>query len=183
MKISNSVQTKTMLKLPEELRDRLKKPLGILERDVGKIVEIIREKNPPRTISVGDFVSSSLISAGLLPDIMIVDFKIERREAPKDVLNLICSQVYREVRVKNAAGTLSPQLWRVLEEAGGRTRIVVEGEEDLATIPAVLVSPPGSIVLYGQPGQGTVLVEVTEEKKQELARILEKFIPVEEEQF
>ena len=39
-------------------------------------------------------------------------------------------------------------------------KIVVEGEEDLATLPAILYAPPGSVVVYGQPDEGSVLVKV-----------------------
>ena len=54
-------------------------------------------------------------------------------------------------------------------------KIYVEGEEDLATLPAVLLSPTGSMVAYGQPGEGVVLVEVDESKKKEFEEYVEFF--------
>lgn len=173
------MRPKHVLRLPEDLRKELKRPLGIVKKDFGEIVDFIREKNPPKIVSVGDFVSSKLLEKGILPDVLVVDFKIERADAPQLVFKMLCDASYREVRVKNAAGTLNPELWDVLQRASGKMRIIVEGEEDLATIPAVLTSPAGSLVLYGQPGEGTVIVEVTEEKKQEFKKILEKFAPAE----
>jgi uncharacterized protein (UPF0218 family) len=38
----------------------------------------------------------------------------------------------------------------------------VEGEEDLAAVPAVIVAPAGASVVYGQPGEGMVLVDADE---------------------
>ncbi len=49
--------------------------------------------------------------------------------------------------------------------------VFVDGEEDLAVIPLVLASPDGSIILYGQPGEGVVLREVDESARRE-ARVL-----------
>jgi len=46
------------------------------------------------------------------------------------------------------------------------------GEEDLATIPAVVYAPIGSIVIYGQPKEGVVLIKVTPETKLRFAEML-----------
>jgi len=50
--------------------------------------------------------------------------------------------------------------------------IVVDGEEDLLVIVAVLYAPEGSLVVYGQPGEGIVVVRVTGEKRAEAVGIL-----------
>jgi uncharacterized protein (UPF0218 family) len=50
--------------------------------------------------------------------------------------------------------------------------LVVDGEEDLLTLIAVLYAPEKSWVVYGQPREGAVVVEVTPEKKAETAEIL-----------
>ncbi len=67
-------------------------------------------------------------------------------------------------RVDNPAGSITPQLSeailaRVQAKAG---HILVTGEEDLATIAAVLHLPLQSEVYYGQPGKGLVQIIVTE---------------------
>jgi hypothetical protein len=46
-----------------------------------------------------------------------------------------------------------------------RTRIIVEGEEDLAVIPLICLLPENSLVVYGQPDEGVVAIRVTEDKK------------------
>jgi len=47
-----------------------------------------------------------------------------------------------------------------LNKTGNKVLIVVDGEEDLAVLPCVITAPPGTVVLYGQPGEGVVLCEV-----------------------
>ena len=40
--------------------------------------------------------------------------------------------------------------------------ILVDGEEDLLALPAIFLAPINSLVLYGQPNQGFVLVKITD---------------------
>lgn len=50
--------------------------------------------------------------------------------------------------------------------------ILVSGEEDLAVIPCILLSPLETLVLYGQPDKGMVEIEVTLEIKNSLCTLL-----------
>jgi len=52
--------------------------------------------------------------------------------------------------------------------------IMVDGEEDLAVLPAVLLSPATSIVMYGQPGIGGVLVRVDDAVRKRVGSLLYK---------
>jgi len=61
-------------------------------------------------------------------------------------------------------------------QGGEKIKIIVEGEEDLATLPAILYSPPGSAVVYGQPNEGSVLVDVTAEKKLHIEELMKRMI-------
>ena len=56
-----------------------------------------------------------------------------------------------------------------------KSLILVKGEEDLLALPAILFAPLDAVVLYGQIDMGVVMVEVTEERKKEVKRILRKF--------
>ncbi|MBI4226331.1 DUF359 domain-containing protein [Candidatus Roizmanbacteria bacterium] len=53
--------------------------------------------------------------------------------------------------------------------------IVVKGEEDILALPAILFAPLHSVVLYGQIDMGVVMVEVTEQKKKEIQKLIKKF--------
>ena len=77
-------------------------------------------------------------------------------------------KVYEEVSVDNPAGIITDELIKTLSEAFASEkplRIFVRGEEDLATLPVILMAPLDSVVLYGQPDEGVVFVKVTEEKR------------------
>jgi hypothetical protein len=77
--------------------------------------------------------------------------------------------------VKNPPSKITKELQDAVKDAVPPLKIIVEGEEDLATLPAILMAQFGSVVAYGQPNEGIVLVEVTKEKKREIADILKLF--------
>ena len=86
---------------------------------------------------------------------------------------------YEIVEVANPAATLSQELIDVIRgrlASDGRVKIVVDGEEDLATLPAIVYAPLGSAVVYGQPNEGSVAVVVTPERKEYAKSIMDKMI-------
>jgi len=153
----------------------LKKPVGLLIRGsfketMRKLKRIVEEERPVKIIAVGDRVSLNLVKNGLFPHLLIVDNKIMRRR-----VSPILISVNRTFRVKNPPGTITTEALLTIEEAlkqDYRTKIVVEGEEDLLTLAAVLYAPEKSFVVYGQPREGIVVVKVTKEKKAEAANFL-----------
>lgn len=73
-----------------------------------------------------------------------------------------------EFIIENPAGKIKSGVWRALEEAVTLKRdvaVIVEGEEDLLVLPLIILMPHGSVIVYGQPQVGIVLVNVTEERK------------------
>ncbi|HDM88464.1 MAG TPA: DUF359 domain-containing protein, partial [Candidatus Bathyarchaeota archaeon] len=78
-------------------------------------------------------------------------------------------------RTRNPAGTITGESWKTIERAincSGKTKVIVDGEEDLLTLVAVLSAPDGSIVIYGQPKRGVVVIEVNEKIKQRFHEII-----------
>ena len=162
--------------LTDVQRQRLKQPLGELiagtSSECIKALERVLEKERPTSlILVGDAVSRNSVRSGIKPDIIVIDKREMRREAiqfPHGSKHV--------VRTTNAAGTIDLGAWRTIEEAigEGNSVVLVEGEEDLLTLIAVLVAPSGSLVVYGQPNEGIVLVRVSPEKKKEIQGIIEE---------
>jgi uncharacterized protein (UPF0218 family) len=55
------------------------------------------------------------------------------------------------------------------------TVIQVDGEEDLAVLPLALVAPHGSLILYGQPGEGVVLLIISGSVQEQAQAFLDRF--------
>jgi hypothetical protein len=173
-----------ILRLPEELRSELKPPLGRLFKGRGQ--ECIAPMQgllapAPRVIAVGDVTTFCLLSySGRKPDICIVDHKTKRKPVPDHVQQGIGElDEYERIEVANPPATLTQELVDVIRNllAGDRrVKIVVDGEEDLATLPAILYAPLGSTVVYGQPNEGSVAVVVTPERKAYAKSIMDKMI-------
>lgn len=170
------------IELPIELRPLMKKPFGKLyvgngsdtiEKFVGELA------SSTKLISVGDVTTFHLLEAGIFPEICIVDNRTKRKPVDRHVSTRNMDNVYEEVSVENPAGIITDELIKALCEAFTSEkpiRIFVKGEEDLATLPVILLAPLGSVVLYGQPDEGVVFVKVTEEKKREIRTLFEKLI-------
>lgn len=168
---------RTIRVLTPELRRELKLPLGLLIRGsprytTERLKEIVDEKKPEKLIAVGDRASRSIIRKGIRLDVAVVDNRVMRK--PIRPITLKTDKTYR---VDNPAGTLTDEAWQVMAEAirhNGRVKVLVEGEEDLLTLAAVLSSPEGSMVVYGQPRSGIVAIDVTEATKERFRRIVER---------
>lgn len=162
--------------MTEAQRRLLKKPLGELIKGTPiecsrKLKKVLEKEKPPRLILVGDSVSRNAFQNGIKPDVVVIDH-MEKRERASE-FEYPAENVFR---AENAASTINEKAWGVVEEAvrRGDSIITVEGEEDLLTLVAILSSPEQSIVAYGQPDEGIVLVRVSAEKKKEISDIVEQ---------
>lgn len=158
--------------LPDELRSAFKDPLGPVYTDP----EVLLEDAGSPLISVGDIVTYHFERVGVQPDVALVDGRTKRRDVDEEVRETVDALPNR-IEAMNPAGTLSAELLDALVTAVDRpepTTIIVDGEEDLAAVPAVLVAPVGASVVYGQPDEGMVEIRVTEERKAEFRGLLER---------
>jgi hypothetical protein len=161
--------------LTPELRKKLKKPIGTLIRgsfaETMKILKNMTEKEKSDfLVSVGDTVSRNLTENRMFPQLSIVDNKVMRRNVQPVPLT-----AEQTIHVKNPPGTITEEALGAIQEAlktNCRIKIVVDGEEDLLALIAVLYSPENAFVIYGQPYEGVVAVRATPEKKAEVAEIL-----------
>ncbi|MDG7054637.1 MAG: GTP-dependent dephospho-CoA kinase family protein, partial [Nitrososphaerota archaeon] len=74
------------------------------------------------------------------------------------------------------AGEITEQSIEIIEQAitsKPPVRIIVDGEEDLLVIPVCIYAPENTIIMYGQPNEGLVVVTVNEEIKKKTKSILE----------
>lgn len=163
------------LRLPEEQRDKLKDPKGKLFENTQKAIDFLNSKKVQRLVTVGDMVTSEFLKEGIKPELAVLDYSIQRHDVGENVKKLLDGYSVPEIEIDNPAGLITEELWNGIKEVELPAKIIVNGEEDLATIPATLHSPIGSVVAYGQPDQGIVMIHVTEEKKEEFRGLLEIF--------
>ena len=161
------------MKLPKNLRKQLKIPLGdlIKEEDVNK--ENILSKISPESIviTVGDKTTENMILFGVIPQIQVIDGleKRNQRNIPID------ETIRTELTCKNPSGEITEESIQTIQNAFScehPVRIIVKGEEDLLVIPVCIFAPENSIVMYGQPNEGLVLVHVTPEIQAKVQKIL-----------
>lgn len=164
--------------LPEDVRGELKNPLGRLVRGdkPGDVARRAWASDRP-VVAVGDIVTCHLVGSGRVPDVSVIDDRSMREETGEDVRRRVRTGYDTSLFAKNPPGHLTDELVEVLDEAfdrEGKVQVVVEGEEDLAVLPVVQKAETGTRVLYGQPSEGVVVIDVTDERKREIKRLVNK---------
>ncbi|HJU79528.1 MAG TPA: GTP-dependent dephospho-CoA kinase family protein [Nitrososphaeraceae archaeon] len=169
------------MSIPPEVLAELKKPLGklILDNDIteNKIKkELLGIKH--KIITVGDRSTERLVSFDIYPDLAIVD-SVERRQEK----NTIIDDKKIELEVKNftkiscinPAGTITKDAFNKIRYAlTGEKDVILQviGEEDLLTLPACYFAPNDSLVCYGQPLEGLVLIKVNDPMKRKAKELM-----------
>jgi len=159
--------------LPENLRDELKIPLGklILNSSSEKESYIRKIYSEKVVITVGDATSQLLLDMGLVPLLHIVDGQEKRQKRSLPLANSINT----EITIKNNAGEISDESFNLIKnifEEKPPIRLVVDGEEDLLVLPVCLFAPKNSAIMYGQPNEGLVIAEITNEIREKVQKIV-----------
>jgi uncharacterized protein (UPF0218 family) len=154
--------------------DLLKRPFGtlVVEKEITKQKIVSMLDGAKKIITVGDATTERILSFGITPDIAVTD-GVERRSLRDHLINYHAKEIF----CTNPAGMISDEAMEVLQkalESSAPIRIKVQGEEDLLALPLFALSPKGSVVLYGQPLEGIVLVKITEEKQSQANGLMVK---------
>ena len=159
--------------LPENLRNELKIPLGkLIPNDSSEKEDYIRKIYSEKVvITVGDATSELLLQMGLIPLLHVIDGqeKREKRSLP------LTDSINTELTVKNNPGEISHESFNLVKtifEEKPPIRLVVDGEEDLLVLPVCLFAPKNSVVMYGQPNEGLVIAEITNEVRDKVQKIV-----------
>jgi uncharacterized protein (UPF0218 family) len=152
------------LVLPEDMREELARPIG---KFVSAWALSKHLKGSPRVISVGDVVTITLLQMKLEPDVAVFDYKTQRSEdyRSKERISKMSGKL---VKVESPAGRITPALWKAVRDAvraKDRIKIEVTGEEDLASLVAIVNAPEGAHVIYGIPKRGLMVVKVDKESR------------------
>ncbi|MDE4908665.1 GTP-dependent dephospho-CoA kinase family protein [Methanogenium marinum] len=156
--------------LPDGCRKYFRDPFGPLFPDIAAAEGVFAGH---MIIAVGDVVTHNLMDAGILPDISVIDGSTMREPCDR-----VVALPVPEVAVSNPAGMITGALIRAIEGAMNEDPclIRVDGEEDLAVIPAVRAAPDGACVLYGQPGEGVVVIIVDKGARDKAEMLFRLFV-------
>ena len=169
---------KIIYRLDAKWRNKLKEPLGTLitgsfSETLKQFKEMVKKEKPNYITFVGDVVSKMLLKTNSIPFISIIDNRVMRKSIKPIILKT--NNVFY---VKNPPGTITEEALIAIQKAfkkvcsGKNTKIIVDGEEDLLTLIAILYAPEKSFIVYGQPCIGVVVVTVSELKKAVVTEIL-----------
>jgi GTP-dependent dephospho-CoA kinase len=165
------------LLVPEELRPALQTPLGtVVTTEEAKT--LWQQNKQAQIITVGDATSFSALAAGCTPILIIIDHK-EKREPSKNEIESSVLSNYLTEWVLSGPGFIAQNAIDILNQwgkDGNPMVLVVDGEEDLLVLPAILAAPIGAFVYYGQPNVGVVEVAVTPEIKDTVKKLLKQFV-------
>jgi uncharacterized protein (UPF0218 family) len=160
-------------KLGNYLREEFSRPLGVVIRNSEleayfKSVDI----KDSSLVTVGDRTTEYFVTRGHRPRLQIVDSveKRARRTAPVGGFDHITS-------VSNPEGGIAGEAIELVRRELGRgeaARILVNGEEDLLVLPAILFAEEGADVFYGQPNEGMVHVRVSSQTRKMVTEMLSR---------
>lgn len=168
--LNSQWQNKTLV-LPENLRFALQKPWGQI------INEIPNDLDASKVVVVGDATAEKFNLKNIGQFLSIIDFLINREIKFNQVSEMGFND-QQILQVKNPAGAIAPELFKAIQatfENKVPAIIKIDGEDDLAVLPVLLIAPLGFSIFYGQPNEGLVNVPVTEENKEKAYQLASKF--------
>ncbi len=137
----------------EEQREYMRRSL-FLARGSSRVEELLGD----RLVVVGDYTARTAFAVGAEPLAVIIDCvtRLEEVGCPEP------PRGYRVVRVRNPRGMVCSGAWRAVAEAlrEGRVVVIVDGEEDMLALPALLELGEGRVA-YGIPWAGLQVVDAS----------------------
>jgi GTP-dependent dephospho-CoA kinase len=174
-------QKNLKVSIPPDILKELKKPLGKLILDSDITQKKIRKEilgNNHKIISVGDRSTERLVSFEIFPDLAIID-GVERRQEKNlslaDKLIAVKAKDITRISCINPAGSITQEaITKIKFALSGNKNIILQviGEEDLLTLPACYFAPSKSLVCYGQPQEGLVIINVNDSMRRKAKELI-----------
>jgi len=158
--------------LPKNLRPTLAKPFGSLVEKIS----VVDTAN--LLVTVGDQTTCDSLKVGIVPNVSVIDYYVQRIKTFQAFADLGFDPAIEVFNAKNPQGFISKNLSEILEKSlhyKSKSVVIVDGEEDLAVLPVVLLAPLGTNVYYGLRGRGLVKIVVDIDCKNSFWNLLKKF--------
>ncbi len=174
-------QKSLKVSIPPDVLKELKKPLGKLVFDSDITKKKIRKEivgNNHKIITVGDRSTERLISFEIFPNLAIIDGverRQERRSSLADKLIALKAKDITRISCINPAGSITQEaITKIKFALSGEKNFIlyVVGEEDLLTLPVCYFAPSNSLVCYGQPQEGLVIIKVNDSMRRKAKELI-----------
>jgi hypothetical protein len=167
-------------RMPERMRARLKGGKGTVVEGADPLITARRVSKLLRKCSriwaVGDLICESLLLVGVVPDVCIVDGRTKRKFRGIWVDEVLFNE---KIVVKNPPGHITDDSIQALKELSDKSDvkalIIVNGEEDLLALLAIIYAKNGECVVFGLPNRGVEVVHVDDFIKKEAINIFNSF--------
>ena len=130
--------------------------------------------------TIGDICTIKIFEDIREPNLCVVDMKTKRNIALNSKQKKQIKKIgEKSVHVQNKAGTISDELWKSIKDNISNdinTKIIVDGEEDLATLAVISMVQLGAKVIYGMPNRGMVVVDVNQQEKKRANGFLSRML-------
>ena len=173
------------MQLKPEIIEELKKPQGTLILDEQITLESIKKSltNAQKVISVGDATTNKLLSFGIVPDVSVIDGYERRKKKATSSTKATIYTLHSKKNVSlfscvNPPGSISLDSISIIKiSLKSKKPVIMEiiGEEDLLALPFFLLARNDSMVFYGQPGEGMVVVRVTDAVRKKAKELIGMF--------
>lgn len=158
-----------MVVLTEETKNMLKKPLGRVYKTYEEILKLSKRY---RIVAVGDITTLALLAMGILPHLAVFDYRVMRKALKEPRANILRWTFKHAKKIKNPQGTISDTILKnaksLLKHGGA---IAIDGEEDLTALAFIRHADKKTIVMYGQPHEGVVIVMPNQKTKKLVEKI------------
>ncbi|MHB1908841.1 MAG: DUF359 domain-containing protein [Nitrososphaerales archaeon] len=130
-------------------------------------------------VAIGDRTTERLANLHVYANLEIID-GLEKREMKEPQAfkgseeRLLKASNPRGVVTEEAVDAIRKAFDLIMAEPKKPVRIVISGEEDLLALPVLGLYPEQTIVLYGQPDEGLVIVGATGDAKDLGRKVLEQ---------
>ena len=124
---------------------------SVLQKPWGEVLnEIPQDIDGSKTIIVGDATAQKFNEKKIGQFVSIVDFLI-KREIKFHQLSEMGFNGEKALKINNPHGIITPELFQAVQSAFNskqRTVILIDGEDDLAVLPALLIAPLGFSISF-----------------------------------
>jgi len=156
----------------DDQKNTLKQPQGSVVNNLKELNNILSSLSPTNICLVGDITLSFFLENNLSFNLGFYDGKTQRK--PNQQVEKLISENPQHF-LTNDSGTINPEIINIYESFSNNSNqiIKVEGEEDLIAVALVLLQPLQSVVIYGQPDKGLVVMQISEDKKEQMKLLLQ----------